>query len=95
MSEWLLHTNRRVDGAWTRRYECGLPETRLTELTADERGEGTGTIVRFRPDPTVFGDATLAVEQVEPLWEGFASDIHLEVVPASSTDSGRLPGLLV
>ena len=80
MSEWLLHTNRRVDGAWTRRYERGLPETRLTELTADERGEGTGTIVRFRPDPTVFGDATLAVEQVEPLWEGFASDIHLEVV---------------
>lgn len=80
MSEWLLHTNRRINGAWTRRYKHGLPESGLTELTADERGEGTGTTVRFRPNRGIFGDATLSAEDVKSLWSGFASDIHLEAV---------------
>jgi DNA gyrase subunit B len=80
MSEWLVHTNRRVEGAWSRRYEHGLPESGLTELTADERGEGTGTIVRFRPDRTIFGDATLSADEAKSLCAGFESEIHVEVV---------------
>jgi len=29
LSEWLIHTNHRRDGSWTRRYEHGMPITDL------------------------------------------------------------------
>ncbi|MFG2680373.1 ATP-binding protein [Streptomyces sp. NPDC048392] len=47
LSEWLVHTNRRPDGAWTQRYEHGIPVTGLEPVEADG---STGTLVRFRPD---------------------------------------------
>ncbi len=47
LSEWLIHTNRRLDGAWTQRYEHGVPVTDLEPVEADGT---TGTMVRFRPD---------------------------------------------
>lgn len=47
LSEWLTHTNRRADGAWTQRYEHGLP---VTELLPIDSVAGTGTIVHFLPD---------------------------------------------
>ncbi|MGW7099319.1 ATP-binding protein [Streptomyces sp. NPDC054838] len=46
LSEWLLHTNRRAEGAWTQRYEHGVPATGLTPLAGDGT---TGTVVHFRP----------------------------------------------
>lgn len=50
LSEWLVHTNRRRDGAWTQRYEHGMPVTGLVPIP----GNGaTGTTVRFRPEETV------------------------------------------
>ena len=47
LSEWLIHTNRRRDGAWTQRYEHGVPVTDLVSITGDGV---TGTTVEFRPD---------------------------------------------
>ncbi|MFD9080543.1 ATP-binding protein [Streptomyces erythrochromogenes] len=47
LSEWLVHTNRRRGGAWTQRYERGVPVTGLEPVEADGT---TGTLVRFRPD---------------------------------------------
>ncbi|MGW6689951.1 ATP-binding protein [Streptomyces sp. NPDC054961] len=47
LSEWLLHTNRRVNGSWTQRYEHGVPVTDLQPAEADGT---TGTCVRFLPD---------------------------------------------
>ncbi|MEU9156224.1 ATP-binding protein [Streptomyces sp. NPDC048417] len=47
LSEWLVHTNRRLDGAWTQRYEHGIPVTDLEPVEADGT---TGTLVHFRPD---------------------------------------------
>ncbi|MER5809375.1 ATP-binding protein [Streptomyces sp. NPDC002033] len=46
LSEWLIHTNRRRDGAWSRRYEHGVPVTGLIPLDADGT---TGTLVHFLP----------------------------------------------
>ncbi|MER6563510.1 ATP-binding protein [Streptomyces sp. NPDC001027] len=46
LSEWLVHTNRRHDGAWTQRYEHGVPVSDLIPLDADG---ATGTLVRFLP----------------------------------------------
>jgi len=47
LSTWLEHTNYRMDGAWTQRYEHGLPAGDLVELSPSGR---TGTTVRFLPD---------------------------------------------
>lgn len=50
LSEWLVHTNRRLNGAWIQRYEHGVPVTDLEPVEADGT---TGTLVRFRPDETL------------------------------------------
>ncbi|MFD2354278.1 hypothetical protein ACFSTC_40865 [Nonomuraea ferruginea] len=47
LSEWLVHTNRRQNGAWNQRYEHGVPVTDLEPIACDGT---TGTVVRFRPD---------------------------------------------
>ncbi|GAA4888964.1 ATP-binding protein [Streptomyces coeruleoprunus] len=47
LSEWLVHTNRRRNGAWTQRYEHGVPATGLEPVAHDGT---TGTVVHFRPD---------------------------------------------
>ncbi|MFF9407394.1 ATP-binding protein [Streptomyces anandii] len=47
LSEWLTHTNRRANGAWTQRYEHGVPVTDLVPLPPDGT---TGTAVHFIPD---------------------------------------------
>ena len=51
LSEWLVHTNRRQDGAWSQRYEYGLPVTDLRALPDED--DTTGTTVRFRAGPAV------------------------------------------
>jgi topoisomerase-4 subunit B len=50
LSEWLIHTNRRQNGAWTQRYEHGIPVTDLVPIDGDEATGTTGTTVKFRPD---------------------------------------------
>lgn len=50
LSEWLAHTNRRLDGAWTQRYEHGVPVTDLEPVEVDGT---TGTLVHFRPDASL------------------------------------------
>ncbi|WP_327418966.1 ATP-binding protein [Streptomyces sp. NBC_01233] len=47
LSEWLAHTNRRLDGSWTQRYEHGVPVTDLEPIEVDGT---TGTLVHFKPD---------------------------------------------
>ncbi|MFI2434367.1 ATP-binding protein [Streptomyces sp. NPDC018693] len=46
LSEWLVHTNRRLNGSWSQRYEHGLPVTDLVPLAGDGT---TGTTVHFLP----------------------------------------------
>jgi len=46
LSEWLIHTNHRHDGAWTQRYEHGMP---VTDLLPIPENDTTGTTVRFLP----------------------------------------------
>ncbi|MBB5782407.1 ATP-binding protein [Nonomuraea jabiensis] len=47
LSEWLVHTNRRLNGSWTQRYEHGVPVTGLEPVAGDGT---TGTTVHFLPD---------------------------------------------
>ncbi|MEV4397727.1 hypothetical protein [Nonomuraea sp. NPDC049607] len=46
LSAWLVHTNRRLDGSWSGRYEHGVPVTGLEPVADDGT---TGTVVRFLP----------------------------------------------
>ena len=48
LSDWLVHTNRRVNGSWVQRYERGIPVTDLTPIPSDGT---TGTTVHFLPSP--------------------------------------------
>lgn len=97
MSEWLIHTNRRLDGAWTRRYEHGMPNSGLVELSEADRAneplatEGavpgataarTGTRVHFRPDPAIFGDTLPTVAELQPLCAQFATTAVIQVATA-------------
>jgi DNA gyrase subunit B len=50
LSEWLVHTNRRLNGSWTQRYEHGIPVTDLTPIDPDNT---TGTTVHFLPNPAL------------------------------------------
>jgi DNA gyrase subunit B len=50
VSTWLVHTNRRREGAWTQRYARGVPVTDLEPVPVDGT---TGTTVRFLPDPAL------------------------------------------
>lgn len=50
LSEWLVHTNRRENGAWTQRYEHGVPVTGLEPVPDDGT---TGTVVHFLPSASV------------------------------------------
>ncbi|MGW3644866.1 ATP-binding protein [Streptomyces sp. NPDC000878] len=55
LSEWLIHTNRRLNGAWTQRYEHGVPVSDLEPVEVDGT---TGTLVHFKPDESL-GPVTL------------------------------------
>lgn len=46
LSDWLEHRNRRLEGAWTQRYEQGIPVTDLVPVAPDGT---TGTAVHFLP----------------------------------------------
>ncbi|MFJ1935141.1 ATP-binding protein [Kitasatospora sp. NPDC088160] len=50
LSDWLVHTNRRLNGAWTQRYELGVPVTGLEPIEVDGT---TGTLVHFKPSAPV------------------------------------------
>lgn len=43
LSDWLVHENRRLDGAWQQQYERGVPVTGLDPMTHD------GTTARRAP----------------------------------------------
>jgi topoisomerase-4 subunit B len=61
LSSWLVHTNRRPDGAWTQRYEHGVPVTDLEPI----RGDGTtGTTVRFLPDPGLVEPLSISAREL-------------------------------
>jgi len=61
LSEWLVHTNRRRNGAWVQRYEHGVPVTGLVPAAGDGT---TGTTVHFRPDQALPADGLTADELV-------------------------------
>src|SRR5688500_14945101 len=54
LSQWLEIEVRREGHVWTQRYERGFPKGELKKVRKVKKGEGTGTTIRFMPDPEVF-----------------------------------------
>ncbi|MDQ4083066.1 MAG: DNA topoisomerase (ATP-hydrolyzing) subunit B [Actinomycetota bacterium] len=54
LSEWLEMEIRRDGHVWTQRYERGFPKGEMKKARKLKKGEGTGTTIRFLPDPEVF-----------------------------------------
>jgi len=64
LSAWVVHTNRRRNGAWTQRYEHGIPVTDLTPILGDGT---TGTTVHFLPDATLVPETRIPVPTLRQL----------------------------
>jgi DNA gyrase subunit B len=54
LSGWLEVEIKREGHVWSQRYERGFPKGKLTKDRKLKKGEGTGTTIRFMPDPKVF-----------------------------------------
>jgi DNA gyrase subunit B len=54
LSEWLEMEIRRDGHLFTQRYERGFPKGEIEKSRKLKKGEGTGTTIRFLPDPEVF-----------------------------------------
>ncbi|MGA0122925.1 MAG: toprim domain-containing protein, partial [Gaiellales bacterium] len=54
LSDWLEVEVRRDKRLWRQRYRRGVPDGPVEDVRALEKGEGTGTRVRFTPDRTIF-----------------------------------------
>lgn len=78
LSEWLVHSNRRRNGAWTQRYEHGVPVTDLVPIPGSEEA---GTTVHFRLDSVVRADGAPVV--VDPVrlaatWRALSVEVRHE-----------------
>jgi DNA gyrase subunit B len=54
LSEWLELEIKRDGHVFTQRYKRGFPEGDVEKVRKLKQGEGTGTTIRFFPDPKVF-----------------------------------------
>jgi DNA gyrase subunit B len=76
LSEWLVHTNRRRNGAWTQRYERGIPVTDLTPIPGDG---ASGTTVHFLPDPALVSEVQIPVRELRQLAVAFGPHLSVEI----------------
>ncbi|MFE1957349.1 ATP-binding protein [Streptomyces sp. NPDC059479] len=84
LSEWLVHTNRRQDGAWTQRYEHGVPVTGLEPVAGDGT---TGTVVHFCPDEPLRAASGLTAGELVRLAMSWR-DLTVEVKDRSADRTG-------
>lgn len=62
LSRWLVHTNRRQNGAWTQRYEHGVPTSDLKPVESTHR---TGTTVRFLVDRNLVPTSSVTPDAIQ------------------------------
>lgn len=77
LSEWLVHVNRRRDGAWTQRYEHGIP---LTDLMPAPKDAVTGTTVHFLADQALVGDTRVSGRDLREFAVAFGPHLSVEVL---------------
>ncbi|MCE0534087.1 hypothetical protein LWF15_01015 [Kineosporia rhizophila] len=78
LSSWLVHTNRRLEGSWTQRYEHGIPVTGLRPAPPQS---GTGTTVHFLPDASIDAPKLTLAAELVPALAAF-TQLDVEIVGA-------------
>jgi topoisomerase-4 subunit B len=78
-SSWLQHTNLRSDSAWSARYESGMPVGAPAPIPV---AGTTGTSVRFRPDPRLFGDRRVDVSAMRAMVDRIDTPASIRVSTA-------------
>ncbi len=63
LSSEMTATVRRDGAEWTQSYSRGKASSKLQKVSSGEKVRGSGTTIRFRPDPEIFGK--LAFEAAE------------------------------
>ena len=76
LSTWLTHTNRRLNGSWTQRYEHGIPVTDLAHIPADGT---TGTTVRFLPDAALVTPSSVTMDELRHVATAPLPSISIEI----------------
>lgn len=76
LSEWLIHTNRRLNGSWTQRYEHGIPVTDLTPIPDDCT---IGTVVHFLPSRALVSNSHISASKLRRLAASFRPLLPVEV----------------
>ncbi|MCS7184475.1 MAG: ATP-binding protein, partial [bacterium] len=61
LSEWLEVEVYREGYVWYQKYKRGKP---ITEVVKKGKTSKTGTLVRFKPDPEIFGDLKFSYETI-------------------------------
>jgi DNA gyrase subunit B/topoisomerase-4 subunit B len=56
LSSEMTATVRRDGAEWEQSYSKGKPVSKLKKLSAGDKVRGSGTTIRFRPDPEIFGE---------------------------------------
>lgn len=87
LSEWLVHTNRRLNGAWTQRYEHGVPVTDLEPVEVDGT---TGTLVRFKPGESLGPVTVPTADDLTRLAMSWP-DLEIQVDDRRNTVAGSRP----
>jgi DNA gyrase subunit B/topoisomerase-4 subunit B len=55
LSSEMTATVRRDGAEWEQTYSKGTPTSKLRKVSSGEKVRGSGTTIRFRPDPEIFG----------------------------------------
>ncbi|KAA0255448.1 type IIA DNA topoisomerase subunit B [Acidobacteria bacterium ACD] len=87
LSETMTATVRRDGGEWRQTYAKGKATSKLVPTTR-EKVRGSGTTIRFRPDPEIFGKTSFDADTVREVLEA-KSYLHrgLKVVFVDETQS--------
>jgi len=81
LTEWLTHTNRRYNRAWTQRYEHGLEVTDLVPINGDDT---TGTTVHFLPDEALRATQPVTAPDLRQL--AISPHLSIDVVDSPTDD---------
>lgn len=76
LSDWLVHTNRRLNGSWMQRYEHGIPVTGLNPIPQDGT---TGTTVHFLSDVTLLANVQISGKELRRLADALSPHLCVEV----------------
>ncbi|GIG62647.1 hypothetical protein Lfu02_70190 [Longispora fulva] len=82
LSEWLVHTNHCRDGAWTQRYEHGIP---VTDLIPVPHAGTTGTTVRLLLDAALGTSATVSAPELVQLTHTAWPHLTIELADERTT----------